>query len=1032
MGIVKETFAEKSPAAGWLWLFWLVPIFGAGYFVVSLSDQDLLVDWLGKDGGHVLVWWFLTTLAGIGVLPLLFRLLPGLADRGYTLARSAGLMLSAFTFWLLVSLGFLRNEVGAMVLSWLLVLTFSAVLWFRWKERPSRAELKACFADNLPLIVISEVLFAIAFLGWAVIRAHNPELTSTEKPMEMMFINSVRNSLTFPPEDAWLADFAISYYYFGYVITAALADLSNIPTGLAFNLMNALLFALTAVTAFGVTYNLIRARGAKGSWRSGSRTGALGAGLLAGTMLVLMGNLGTALVERPYRGYDTPIPPDWVDADYFEFWDVQDRTTGWRETPPDFETEGWGGWWFRHSRLITDRHLNGKLLEKDPPLGVGLGAQPISEFPQFSFILADNHPHVLSMPFVTLAIGLVAGLALRKKALAGWEMVVYAIFIGGLVFMNSWDAVFIVLAIGGEALRRLMINGNGRLTAGIETLGKILAWEHQPRRNFYLAPLVFAALLALMLISAPLALNTPIYILLALLLTLPLTLLTHWALEDHDWGGIIRFGVVLGVLSYLLYFLWIISFTSQVQGIIPNISNPTKSQAFFLQFGVFVVIIGAFLLQQIWRGGVRLSILVIVFTFITGLVISFGVPLLSGYVLNRNCPLTQTSSQVEMNQLPEDTRLACDRRRVVFGEFAGGEETTGDVLELIFDRRMTALASHIFIFLTVGIIIARLFARTPPDKLGQAFEKWRPINYSPGTGIALLLLGAGLVLAVIPDIFYVWDGFGIRINTIFKLYFQAWILFSVGGAFAVYSLIAGSLRALEDIRPMLIERPAGIAGSAIFSVITGALIIGGLLYPYYAIQTHYIQDSGRLWVRNQITLCEEQKRQVASEERELIRCPEEDVLALNGEPSLIGATSQDEYDAIQCLARLEPHKSDVVVAEAPGNPYQPHTSRVSMLTGIPTLLGWGGHERQWRGDYFDAALEVGSSNRIALLNQLYTASLWSQKQDVARQLGVDYVFVGIYERTLYGDGEGMRLFDEVLDPVCEYGEIAVYRLSARS
>ncbi len=47
-------------------------------------------------------------------------------------------------------------------------------------------------------------------------RAHNPEIYSTEKPMEIMFINSIRASETFPPHDAWLAGYAISYYYFGY------------------------------------------------------------------------------------------------------------------------------------------------------------------------------------------------------------------------------------------------------------------------------------------------------------------------------------------------------------------------------------------------------------------------------------------------------------------------------------------------------------------------------------------------------------------------------------------------------------------------------------------------------------------------------------------------------------------------------------------------------------------------------------------------------------------------------------------------
>ena len=51
----------------------------------------------------------------------------------------------------------------------------------------------------------------------------NPEIVGTEKPMELMFINGIMNSPTFPPRDLWLSGFAISYYYFGYVMASMLA-----------------------------------------------------------------------------------------------------------------------------------------------------------------------------------------------------------------------------------------------------------------------------------------------------------------------------------------------------------------------------------------------------------------------------------------------------------------------------------------------------------------------------------------------------------------------------------------------------------------------------------------------------------------------------------------------------------------------------------------------------------------------------------------------------------------------------------------
>ena len=41
--------------------------------------------------------------------------------------------------------------------------------------------------------------------------------------------------------------------------------------------------------------------------------------------------------------------------------------------------------------------------------------QPIDEFPQFSFFLADSHPHVMALPFVLLTLGLALNLLLTWR-----------------------------------------------------------------------------------------------------------------------------------------------------------------------------------------------------------------------------------------------------------------------------------------------------------------------------------------------------------------------------------------------------------------------------------------------------------------------------------------------------------------------------------------------------------------------------------------------------------------------------------------
>ncbi len=220
-------------------------------------DFSLITNWLGREGGDVLSWWLLATLAGAAAWPLLYRMAGGLPDRGYTLARPAGLILTGFLFWYLGSLGMLRNTIGGMIFAWVVVLLVGLVIFFRWPDRPP---VRDWLTENTPLIIATEVLFLLMLVLWAAYRAHNPELGSTEKPMEMAFLNGIRRSATFPPNDPWLAGYSISYYYFGYVIAAMLADLSGVSSGVAFNLMIALLFALTGTAALGVVYNLVRSR----------------------------------------------------------------------------------------------------------------------------------------------------------------------------------------------------------------------------------------------------------------------------------------------------------------------------------------------------------------------------------------------------------------------------------------------------------------------------------------------------------------------------------------------------------------------------------------------------------------------------------------------------------------------------------------------------------------------------------------------------------------------------------------------------
>ncbi len=158
-----------------------------------------------------LLWYLLISVLGWLTLPLTYKLLPALPERGYTLSRALGWLLWGYLFWLLASLGVVHNDISGQVLALLVLAAASgwALHSLDW------AELRAWLRAHRGLIFSVELLFFLAFAGWAAVRAANPEIVGTEKPMELAFINAILRSPTLPPNDPWLSGYAISYYYFG-------------------------------------------------------------------------------------------------------------------------------------------------------------------------------------------------------------------------------------------------------------------------------------------------------------------------------------------------------------------------------------------------------------------------------------------------------------------------------------------------------------------------------------------------------------------------------------------------------------------------------------------------------------------------------------------------------------------------------------------------------------------------------------------------------------------------------------------------
>ncbi len=357
------------------------------------------------------LWYIAVELLGLAALPLAMAALPRLADRGYGLSKILGVLLVTFCNYLLGSILKLGNNAPLLVLCMLLLWAGGLVA-----IRDERAGLRDWLRAHRTVILAQEALFLTLFAVWAMVRAAHPGVLSTEKPMDLALMTATHKAMAFPPYDPWLSGTSINYYYGGYLAVGTMVTLTGVAPTVGYNLGVALVFALAGVSAYAVIYSLTRSA----LWS-----------LLAPVFVLLVGNLD---------GLSQFLNPAVRENNFAAF---------------DF---------FHSSRTIT-------------------AGYNIDEFPAFSFLLGDLHPHVIGLPFTILAIGVALNLALAAQA--GWHalapddprraitLLLAGLVVGALYFINSWDwPSYLLLTVAA-----LLLPGLARLTGRLlgEGLGLGLA-----------------------------------------------------------------------------------------------------------------------------------------------------------------------------------------------------------------------------------------------------------------------------------------------------------------------------------------------------------------------------------------------------------------------------------------------------------------------------------------------------------------------------------------------------------------------------
>jgi YYY domain-containing protein len=255
-----------------------------------------------------------------------------------------------------------------------------------------------------------------------------------------------------------------------------------------------------------------------------------------------------------------------------------------------------------------------------------------------------------------------------------------------------------------------------------------------------------------------------------------------------------------------------------------------------------------------------------------------------------------------------------------------------------------------------------------------ALHAWLDTRLPTADRFFWLLVGVACGLVAAWDFVYIRDVFdgtaNYRFNTVFKLGYQVWFLLAVAAGYGV------------------VQSSKWLRGPALWAWRTGLVILVGLV-AVYPVAGPYARTAG---FRSSPTL---------DGERWLERSAPDDAAAIGW---------------------LREHAvGSPVLVEAVGPDYSPEGhGRVSTFTGLPTVLGWAGHELQWGHDPGRRASEVTT---------LYQTRDLDLSRKLLERYGVRYVFVGSLERRQY-PAVGLVKFRQLGRIVFRSGPTVVYDVGA--
>ncbi len=546
----------------------------------------------------------------------------------------------------------------------------------------------------------------------------------------------------------------------------------------------------------------------------------------------------------------------------------------------------------------------------------------INEFPYFSFLLGDLHPHQMAIPFVLLALN-TAFVFLKTDEDNLVEANPYKIIriffagllLGGLWFLNSWDLP----------------------TYFFVTVLCIAAYKYSRFEKF-----------------------------------------NEWLV---DFALAVTFILAVAVVMYLPFTLF---FGSQAKGI-GLVKANTRITDFLVIFGILLYPVVSFIITRTlnWTGALGSSAKI---KKVKEICPKCGKEIREGKVICGNCGYLVSGAELKLGG--EEINLKKSNTfSVSFFKFISNPGLIKDRKLIFFISAVLVAATALFLFKTLfdgkgtGLFGAFMF-------LALAYIAVMGITKSEHkeNQFVIIIIFTAFLMIWVCDIFHIIDSFSRpgthepleRMNTVFKFYYQAWIMLSIAAAYGFFWTRTFYLRN----KPLWAE--------ITWISVAVILMILGLFYTVNAFITKTQYGSsftldGSDFLRNRV---------------------------YEGK-----APAAYDYDAIHWLNQNV--KGYPVILEAWGGEYTDY-ARITSFTGLPTVIGWPGHEYQWRGTGDEAARRQG------VVDTIYNTSNIMEAKALIEQYGVTYVYVGPLERIKYPQANFLK-FAEFMDVVYAKGDVTIYK-----